>query len=458
MGTLRTDAARRRIQAVAIGAGIVVITVSVLLVMATSGTTERVAGNARQLHITNAALGSVSVARVANAQAVFFAVDRAAGFASQDALDRAMLEADLALEDVSEVAVALRSIELNNAGDVLDGFISAGKRVLEYVQMGDAEAALATNADGLEPAYRQVEIELTGEIERIQAAIERSEGSAGRITSITQVVVTLLIPLAAFVLYRYLIRRQLAERRIEFQAKLEAERELSRSKDEFIAGLSHEFRTPLTAIFGFSEMLIEQGIVDPEMSIELIGLINSESAELSRMVEDLLMAARLEAGEVTIEQVDLDIVGEVESVLAPFVRTGWSFLTDVESVGVRGDALRIRQVLRNLVSNAVKHGGENIGVCGRATPDGYRLAVIDDGGGVSPEIAERLFQRFVHDGRGALLTGSVGLGLNIARSLAEAMDGGLAYERIGESTVFTLSLPVPSTFDPEVDTPVSEVA
>lgn len=445
MTSVRTDASRHRIQAIAIGAGVVMLTLSVLLVMATSNTTERVAENARHLHLTNAALGSVSVARVANSQAVFFAVDHAAGFASRDALDRAISEADVALESVSEVSAALRSVEQNESGEVLNAFVVAGRRVLTLAETGDAEAALSMNADRLEPAFQQVALELSAEIDRIQTAIERSEGSAGRIASITQVLVTLLIPLAAFTLYRFMIRRQLAERRIEFQAKLEAERELSRSKDEFIAGLSHEFRTPLTAIFGFSEMLIEQGIVDPEMSIELIRLINSESAELSRMVEDLLMAARLEAGEVTIEQLELDVAGEVDAVLAPFARTGWSFLIDVEPVRVCGDALRIRQVLRNLVSNAVKHGGPNIGICGRAAPDGYRLAVIDDGSGVAPEIVERLFERFVHDGRGALLTGSVGLGLNIARSLTERMGGALEYDRVGASSVFTMTLPLPST-------------
>lgn len=431
------------------------LALSVLLVMATSSTTERVAENARHLHLTNAALGSASVARVANSQAVFFAVDHAAGFASRDALDRAIDEADHALEIVGNAGDALRAVEHDGSSEVLGAFVLAGRRVLTLAAAGDAEAALSMNAEHLEPAYYQVELELSAEIERIQTVIERSEGSAGRISSLTQVLVTLLIPLSAFALYRYLIRRQLAERRIEFQAKLEAEKELSRSKDEFIAGLSHEFRTPLTAIFGFSEMLIEQGIVDPEMSIELIGLINSESAELSRMVEDLLMAARLEAGEVTIEQLELDIAAEVDAILAPFARTGWSFLTDVEAVPVQGDALRIRQVLRNLVSNAIKHGGPNIGICGRAVPDGYRIAVIDDGDGVSPEIVERLFERFVHDGRGALLTGSVGLGLNIARSLAQAMGGALEYERVGASSAFTLTLSAPCV---EADEPVSPIA
>lgn len=433
----------RRVQAIAIGACAVLTAASVLLVLATSTTTERVAENARQLHWTNAALGSASIARAANAQAVFFAVDRAAGFASKSALDRAIEEAELALENFATVRNAFSEVDRSRVVDnALDSFLLSGRRVISYSSSGDAEAALELNAGDFEDAYQAVEAELSVQIEFIRKEISRSEGAAGKIAGVTQVLVTLLIPLAALVLYRYLVRRQLRERRIEFEAKLEAERELGRSKDEFIAGLSHEFRTPLTAIFGFSELLIEQGLVDPEMSKELIGLINSESAELSRMVEDLLMAARLEAGELTIERAPVEITEETHSVLAPFIRAGW----DVETYMAPGtawvDGLRVRQILRNLVSNAVKHGGPNIGVYGRTTASSYLLTVVDDGDGVPAEIVERLFDRFVHDGRGALLAGSVGLGLNIARSLAEAMSGTLVYERIDSATAFTVSLPL----------------
>ncbi len=446
---------RSRVLAIAIGACSVLTAASVLLVLATSNTTERVAVNARHLHWTNSALGSASIARAANAQAVFFAVDRAAGFASQAALDDAVEEAKSALDNVEAIRSApiAESRPIDNS---LDSLLLSGRRVLSFVEGGDAEAALEANGGEFEASYREVEGELSGQIEVIRADIASSEGSAGRIASITQVFVTLLIPLAAFALYRYLVRRQLQERRIEFEAKLEAERELSRSKDEFIAGLSHEFRTPLTAIFGFSELLIEQGFIDPDMSFELIGLINTESAELSRMVEDLLMAARIEAGELTIERCSVEIGDEIAAVLAPFTRGGWSVEMQAAPGQAWIDALRLRQVLRNLVSNAVKHGGPNIGVFGRAAAGSYLVSVVDDGAGVSPEIADRLFERFVHDGRGALLAGSVGLGLNIARSLTEAMGGRLTYERVGSSTVFTVSLPQAGASGARAEAPVAQ--
>jgi signal transduction histidine kinase len=434
---------RSRLAAIAIGVCVVLTGTSVLLVLATSSTTERVAANATALHWTNAAIGTASIARAANAQAVFFAVDRAAGFASPIALDKAVQEAEASLSSFESVSEAVTAL---NAGSELhtemDGFVQAGLEVLDLVRVGDAEAALSANSTTFEERFRGLESSLSDRTVAIRGEIANSEGAAGRIASITQVFITLLIPLAAFAFYRFMIRRQVAERRIEFEARLEAERELSRSKDEFIAGLSHEFRTPLTAIFGFSELLIEQGIVDPEMSIELISLINSESAELSRMVEDLLMAARLEAGQLTIEQLDVQVVDEVEAVLAPVRRAGSRIEVELTPGLVQVDALRFRQILRNLVSNAVKHGGDTIGILGRIADGQYLVSVIDDGPGVPDTIIDRLFERFVHDGRRALLTGSVGLGLNIARSLADAMGGDLAYDRIGATTVFTLAVPL----------------
>ena len=115
---------------------------------------------------------------------------------------------------------------------------------------------------------------------------------------------------------------------------------------------------------------------------------------------------------------------------------------DLAPATVLADPLRLRQILRNLVSNAVKHGGGRVAVVGLYAAGGYAFSVVDDGPGVSEEIAGRLFERYIHDGRRALLAGSVGLGLNIARSLAEAMGGSLEYSRHGEATWFTLVTPL----------------
>jgi signal transduction histidine kinase len=163
------------------------------------------------------------------------------------------------------------------------------------------------------------------------------------------------------------------------------------------------------------------------------------------MVEDLLTAARLEAEALTISPTKVDPEGIVESVIGPWRRSGHDIVVDLAPATVVADPLRLRQILRNLISNAVKHGGEHVAVVGLHTSGGYAWSVIDDGPGVPEEIAGRLFERYIHDGRRALLAGSVGLGLNIARSLAEAMDGSLEYFRHDGTTWFTLVSPLAET-------------
>lgn len=162
------------------------------------------------------------------------------------------------------------------------------------------------------------------------------------------------------------------------------------------------------------------------------------------MVEDLLTAARLEAGALSFEPQDVDLAEEVRTAVAPYLRTGAAITTLCPHLMVRADPLRLRQVIRNLVSNAVKHGGPTVWVEAQRRQDQVVVRVVDDGEGVSPEVEGRLFERFVHDGRRALLAGSVGLGLAVARELVESMGGRLTYTREGGRTVFACHLPAGS--------------
>jgi two-component system OmpR family sensor kinase len=237
-------------------------------------------------------------------------------------------------------------------------------------------------------------------------------------------------------------RRQLRVAEIQLDSRLEAEHEVSRAKDEFIANMSHELRTPLTSIYGFSEVLLEQGLLDPAGAMELVGMINSESAELGRMVEDLLVSARSEAGTLALAMRPVDIATELEAVLVPLRRSSHRFESDLDEAPVWADPLRVRQILRNLLSNAVRHGGTTITVSGHTDNGRVTIVVADDGDGVPQELVPRLFTRFVHEGSEALTEGSVGLGLAVVKSLTDAMDGTVAHERSGGWTKFVFSLPL----------------
>ena len=123
-------------------------------------------------------------------------------------------------------------------------------------------------------------------------------------------------------------------------------------------------------------------------------------------------------------------------------RVGATITTNVPDAAVWADPLRVRQILRNLVSNALRHGGPTVRIEGRVHGDRLELAVIDDGPGVPAKKVDRLFTRFVHEGDEALTVGSVGLGLAVVKALADGMEGEVRYRRADGWTSFEVALPL----------------
>ena len=219
--------------------------------------------------------------------------------------------------------------------------------------------------------------------------------------------------------------------------------DLIRSKDEFIASVSHELRTPLTAVVGLTHELSE-GRVKPEEIPELQALIAQQAQEVSDIVEDLLVAARASADTITIRSSAFNILKELLVVVKPWLRGGATAIdlsgVDPELMG-RGDAGRVRQILRNLVANAVRYGGPPIAIGAWKVGDKVRIAVRDHGAGIPSEAVDRMFEPYARLGGHAGLPSSVGLGLYVSRLLARMMDGDLQYSRRDGRTEFSLTLP-----------------
>ncbi len=165
------------------------------------------------------------------------------------------------------------------------------------------------------------------------------------------------------------------------------------------------------------------------------------------MVEDLLTAARLESQALTYDMGEVDLVTEAASIMEQLRRDDIEIRVAGEPAEVWADAGRIRQILRNLLSNAIQHGGPKV-YLEIESADGQTLCnVVDDGTGVPDAISGRLFERFVHEGPQSLLTGSVGLGLAIARTLAHEMGGDVVHRREDGLTVFSLRMPTSDGVD-----------
>jgi signal transduction histidine kinase len=319
--------------------------------------------------------------------------------------------------------------------------------VVEQIQAGAREEARDVVETEVLPAIDRMEAEAILVRDEALRLLAAEDGTAGTMARAASIAVALIVPGVALVSLRTIQHRRQRQRDLEL--RLEHETDRSRIKDEMIANLSHELRTPLTAIYGMALTMAEDGFADPDLIREGTDIIVGEAADLSRMVDDLLVAAKVEAGDIAVLPVPVDPIGLIDEVLVPFGRSRMIARRSDEGP-VLADPLRLKQVVRNLVSNAIKHGGKRIAVVGRAQGSDFVIAVTDDGDGVPPELEPRLFDRFIHEGSAPLTSGSVGLGLAIAHELVRRMGGDLRYDHSADRTTFSVTLPLALERQPAV--------
>lgn len=219
---------------------------------------------------------------------------------------------------------------------------------------------------------------------------------------------------------------------------------LMRSKDEFVASISHELRTPLTAIVGLAESMTDpNGNFDAHDVEEFVRIIAEQSAEMSAIVQDLLVVARSEIGTVTIRPEQLDLMAEVETAIRGLGPERRADLTISGRARALADPIRVRQIIRNLLANAKRYGGPTIRVELREDSEYSQVVVMDDGVGIPIEDRGRIFQPYerAHQRHGQ--PASVGLGLTVSRQLASLMGGSLSYDHVDGWSTFTLELPTP---------------
>ena len=230
---------------------------------------------------------------------------------------------------------------------------------------------------------------------------------------------------------------------------------LDRARSEFIANASHELRTPLFSLGGFLELMAEED-VDEATRQEFLETMREQVDRLAKLATDLLDLSRLDAGRLHVEHEPVDL-GEVARIVAGEFsaraeRRGQLIDVSVEGKPIaRGDELRVQQVGRALLDNALTHGPEGTRVTLRARVDrGHAtFEVEDDGPGVPAEHAPHVFDRF-YRGDGTVASGS-GLGLAIARELAQMMGGDVLLESRPGRTVVRLVLGAAPTSVPAVE-------
>jgi signal transduction histidine kinase len=237
------------------------------------------------------------------------------------------------------------------------------------------------------------------------------------------------------------------------EARIELER-LIKSKDDFIAAVSHEIRTPLTGIVGFAQILTGElgDELDPDERRSMIEALANQSSDLTNIVEDLLVAAKADLGRLTVAEVPIDLRAQAAQVVEAWEPSRIQ-LPEITGTSVRclGDPHRVRQVIRNLLTNARRYGGQNIRLEIGAGPDIGHVLVADDGPGIPEDQVEEAFLPYHRVAPRDGLTAALGIGLPISRRLARLMGGDLVYERVDGESRFCLTLPLADPAHPAAD-------
>jgi PAS domain S-box-containing protein len=343
----------------------------------------------------------------------------------------------------------------NPGAQVLFGYtaaemIGASIEVLIAPERRDEETALrgrVARGLGVEQ-YETVRLRKDGSSVDVSVTLSLIEDAEGRIAGIATI--------CQDISERKRARAALLEREEQLAAARDQALEASRLKSQFLANMSHEIRTPMNGVLGMAQLLLT-GNLEPGQRRRVLALRESGQSLLT-IINDILDFSKMEAGKLELEQADFNLLAAAESVVSllssPANDKGLSLTLNVARdvpVWVRGDSVRLRQVLINLLGNAVKfteRGGVDFTV--GQTPSGkLRFSVQDTGIGIDPASKARLLEPFTQaDASTTRRFGGTGLGLAICRQLVELMGGGLEFaSEPGTGTTFWFEVALPTAGD-----------
>ena len=247
------------------------------------------------------------------------------------------------------------------------------------------------------------------------------------------------------------------EQRDEIIREHENAESANRAKSLFLSNMSHELRTPLNAIMGFTQILSMNDDGNPlnETQLESIGEINNASEHLISLINEILDLAKIESGKVDLDIESFllsDVFQECQGMMLPLIENkNISLNFDVQEIKLRTDRKRLKQILVNLISNAIKYNKQdgNVNVTVEIPHETkIRIGVSDTGTGIPQALQNNLFESFERLGAENTKIQGTGIGLVIAKSMTEYLNGKLSFESIeGSGTQFWIDIPNKLTSD-----------
>jgi len=276
----------------------------------------------------------------------------------------------------------------------------------------------------------------------------------------------LVVGVAAYVVFIARLAETLHNEDRALRDALGAAQIANKAKSDFLATVSHEIRTPLNGVLGMTEALRRDDLSPSQR--RRLDVITESGETLLAILNDMLDLSKIEAGALKLELADFDVEDMARGARAAFTplanRKGLSFDLVVEAAAwgaYHGDSARVRQILYNLVSNAIKFtdAGEVLGAI-TATPTGLRIEVSDTGIGIAPERVDSLFEKFVQaDSSATRRFGGVGIGLAICKALCSSMGGEISVTSApGQGSRFVVDLPLAPGTATAVMAPAAAVA
>ena len=361
------------------------------------------------------------------------------------AVRNARLQQERRRLESAEAAARAASAEREQAAQVLealgDGVLFVDRE--DIVQFWNRAATLATGLAGDSVLGKQITDVIPDWPTLARRIPVAEEGAAARS-------VTLPLELDGHDLWLSFVAVQIADGVVFAFRNVTSERRLEDQKNDFVATISHELRTPMTAVYGAAVTLLRRDVqLNSDQREKLLEMIVTQAARLSQITEEVLLTSQLDRGELRVGREPVHVADVVQRTVETMrAQLPESTTIEVEipaEVGeASGDGDRLQQVLVNLLDNAVKYGGDRVEVRADRTNGNIRIFVADTGPGISLADRERVFEKFYRaDPQLSKAPSGTGLGLYISRELTERMGGRLDLSSgKGGGATFVVELPI----------------